>query len=187
MINDIDLKATIKTSDKRIEIHFEITNSKPVDIYVTDFSVVVRPEGPKLRRDHLRVSFDPPDTAVLSSYLSALPENTTWVTPPVAYTTKVASGDTYRNIVSAARPLRTPDAKPRFGPEGEPITEGEHEIVCNKVRFELGVIIHSPELYSRQFNLLDMDIHELNMAAWKHQVVISVEADKINVPVIVRK
>jgi hypothetical protein len=138
----------------------EVVNSRSTPIFVIDSAFTVKREGVSIRRDNLIVSFDGPDTAILSSKLLPLDKDKRWATPPTAYATRIDPGARYAGEFRVALPLRA-------GNPGAPTvgaghaTNELHEQQCKVLRFELGAIpwaeglvIGSLEIEGRRFDQL---------------------------------
>lgn len=172
-LDGLALRAVISTSKDQVSVELTLTNGGGVNVYVPD--VALDPQTNGLREHVLGVQFEPPGTAVLSARLFPLDPKIRHAHPPVAYTTRLAPGETYKKTLSAKAPLRA------AGAQGE-----APDIECAHVRFELGLIPEAAGLDPQSMTVEGKVVYRLRTAAYRLQKVMTVETGALKVPLVTK-
>lgn len=176
----VDLRGRFHIEDDEVVIEYSVENYRAEDIYLTDVSIRVGPQGPYRDVRSPFVVFEDPDTVVVSSYLLPWPPGTSWTVPPTAYAKRVLSGRSFQGSLAAQRPLRTMDIDQRY--QAEIATQTE-DVECHNLRFDLGVIAHNEALNARDITTAGLEVAELAMNAVQHQEILSFERGGIDITV----
>jgi len=167
----VSLDARFAAFASHLEIAYTVENRRNGDLWVLDIDEVT--SSPHYEIKSPRVSFEPPETAVLACWweYQPPPAGTAWVTPPVFYGTRVAAGRKYANTMRTALPLAV---------AGSFAARAGHEVVCAQARFEVAVILDWPEVVPAHVN--GMSLGRFYLKALEAQRVLSAETRPFRAP-----
>lgn len=176
----VELRGRFHVDDDAVLIEYSVENYREEDIYLTDVTIRVGPQGSFRDIGASFVVLEEPDTAVISSYLLPWPPGVSWTVPPTVYATRVLSGRSFQGTLEAQRPLRTMNLDRRY--QAEIATQTE-DVECHNLRFDLGVIPHNDALDVRDVTIAGLEVAELAMNAVHHQEILSVERSGFDITV----
>jgi hypothetical protein len=180
MTQPIALSAVFELSPDRLTLKFSVKNDGNDPIYLTDLAFDVSATGVAPRPDHLVVTFPEPHLAVLSSKLYPLDPNINFATPLKIYATPVPAHQRYDGVASAALPLAPQGWRQPRDEQGTPLTDRVKYDVCDRIRFELGVI-PGAGLPVKLTEMAGIPVGEFGVPAIKAQIVLSTEQSGLNV------
>ncbi len=157
-----------------LEISYQIKNSNDRIIYTTDIGIIVQAGGTTVVGFQSRISWEAPNTVVLSTALQPLDPTVARAMPPRAYARRLLPGESVDNKVQLPLPLRATDVLPS--------DKGE-KIVCSNIRFEISTIPDSDTLSAKEQKIGNHSLWLLSADAWREHSVAAVT--KISVPVII--
>ena len=173
MTNQVSLSAELSVTPRQLEIKYTAKNAGAKEVYLADVQFFPDSGGFRLGSAVPVVERAAEELVVLSRKLSPWPPGTTWTTPPRVYASRLGPGETRRDLISIAVPLRPAGLAPR---------QNLREIVCRRARFVLGVITSDPALDPRKEVFDGRTVWSLSAAALGHQQEVAVESE-VSLPV----
>jgi hypothetical protein len=185
-----------KVGTDHVAVTYRVTNGGAAPVYVIDGRFRAGPSGSVIWSDRLSVSFGPPATALLGSFLTPLNPSIHSMFPPSTFAVRLAAEVTHESTLTALLPLLPDGMTTQPAPTavfiggkripplftGAPPQLADRSIVCRTATFELGVIPHDESLLPQPARLADRDVFRLEQAAWSLQRIERVGRRPIELP-----
>lgn len=178
MREKVTLKFEARVQAGRLEIVYRIGNVSDQTIYTTDLGILVQPGGDSVVGFQPRISWEAPDTILLSTALQPLDPTVARAAPPRVYARRLSPKESVENKAQLALPLR---------PTGIMPTDKDEKVVCSRVRMEISAIPDSGALAPKEQGVGSQPMWVLSAAAWHQHRIVAVEQAGLSIPILLKK
>ena len=174
---DIRLKIQVEAMRDTLTIRYALQDTGESPLYVVDAMLAREPNG-QLGDRLPHVDISRLEDEVCGVFVRLWPRDPTVAStgPPITYAHKLRGGDVHTGAILLPVPVRT--TRPRW-------TGKEKQVVCKRVRLELGIVPDSPKLEAKEFDAGGHKVYSLNSYAWDMQTVVAAESGEVNLAVVV--
>jgi hypothetical protein len=178
MREKVTLKFEARVQAGRLDISYRIGNVSDQTIYTTDMGILVQPGGNSVVGFQPRISWEAPDTILLSTALQPLDPTVARAVPPRVYARRLSPKESVESKVQLALPLR---------PTGVMPTDKDEKVVGSGIRLEISAIPDSGALAAKEQSVGGQPMWVLSAAAWHQQWIVAAEQTGLSTPILLKK
>jgi hypothetical protein len=178
MREKVTLKFEARVQAGRLEILYRIGNVSDETIYTTDLGILVQPGGNSVVGFQPRISWEAPDTILLSTALQPLDPTVARAVPPRVYARRLSPRESIENKVQLALPLH---------PTGIMPTDKDEKVIFSRVQLEISAIPDSVALAAKEQSVGGQPMWVLSAAAWHQHRIVAAEQTGLSIPILLKK